>query len=181
MPLPKRSQLSLGGAARFVASKCSVSIEDARTSLQHAFYDDDLRPVGYDRSGIAVIDWRAVQINGRIDWETSAVEWPYMASSGRHRAEGITLGRYLVEAWLRSALDGPDPQTGAEIVVEQGETPTVGHGDILDTEGKPAEQRPRMPPEQKGHRTQTIAVQSFGMEPRRGTSIATTSYTWTSG
>ena len=102
MPLPERSQLSLGDAAQHVKSKCSVSIEDARTSLAHAFYEYDLYPAGYDRSGNpAKIDWRAVRINNGIDWETSAVEWPSKASSGRRRVEDITLRRDLVEEWLR--------------------------------------------------------------------------------
>ena len=121
MSPPERSQLSLCAAVELVMSRCSISIEDARTSLAQAFYDYDLHPVGYYRAGrIAEIDWRAVRIN----WETSAVEWPYKASSGRSRAEDITVRRDLVEAWFRianCASDEPDTQTSAEIDAMQGD------------------------------------------------------------
>ena len=133
MPLPERSQLPLGDAAQFVASKCSVSIEAARTSLVHAFCDYDLRAVGYDRFGrSADIDWRAVRTKGRIDWETSAVEWP-----GRHRVEDITLARYLVEAWLPKSRGAPvesAPPTDAVIAVAE--------GDALEPKVAPVDPRP---------------------------------------
>ena len=105
MQLPERSQLSLGDAAQLVASRCSISIDEARTRLAHAFYDYDLHPVGHDRTGrIAEINWRAVQINDGIDWEMSAVEWR-IPQVGKKRVEDIELRRDLVETWLRPHLE----------------------------------------------------------------------------
>jgi hypothetical protein len=113
VPIPEPRLLLLYEAARRVADRCGVSLEEAKAALDRAFREYILVP--FDSRGATVDDWECAT----IDCEHSSIT--RRGPNVTYTLAGVRVSREHLDDWMAQVAPIPDPPSDGTMLRESAE------------------------------------------------------------